>query len=80
MIKYRKHITFEMERYPEKCNECPAFTQKPYSCMNERGMEAGCELGFMCGHDMSDFSGRTRFLDCDIEKSPKVVINKSPNL
>lgn len=79
MIKHKKHIFYEMERYPEKCSECPAFTQKPYSCMNERGMEVGCELGFMCG-DMRDFSGRTRYSGCEIEKSARVSINKSPKL
>lgn len=44
-IKYTKKVTYEMERYPEKCKECPCFSQKPYSCMNEKGMEARCELG-----------------------------------
>lgn len=75
-IKCKKHITYEMERYPEKCSECPAFSQTPYSCMNERGMEAHCELGFMCG-DMRDFYGNIRYPDCKIEKTANVVINKA---
>ena len=43
-IKCRKWVTYKMERYPENCKECPCFSQHPYSCMNERGMEATREI------------------------------------
>lgn len=74
MIKYKKHITYEMERYPEKCKECPAFRQTPYTCHNERGMEAHCELGFMDGKDMRDFNGNERLSNCYIRFDSRVKI------
>lgn len=76
-IKCRKWVTYEMERYPENCKECPCFSQTPYSCMNERGMEADCDLGYMYGQDMRDFSGRTRHSKCRIEQDNRVrIMNK----
>lgn len=74
MVKYKKHITYEIERYPDRCNECPAFKQTPYSCHNERGMEAHCELGYMNGKDMRDFDGRTKFKECWIGIDKRVVL------
>lgn len=74
MIKYKKHITYEMERYPEKCNECPAFRQTSYVCHNERGMEAQCELGFMDGKDMRDFNGNIKYSGCYMGLDTRVKI------
>jgi hypothetical protein len=75
-ITYKKHIAYEMERYPEKCNECPAFSRTPYSCMNERGMVAHCELGYMDGRDMRDFNGNEKYSCCSIKNNKHVIINK----
>lgn len=72
-IRYRKYITYEMERYPVKCNECPAFKRTPYSCYNERGLEARCELGYMSG-DMRDFRGTIKYSKCRIETDDRVKI------
>jgi hypothetical protein len=76
MVKHKKSISYEMERYPNTCDECPAFRLFPYQCHNEYGMEASCELGFMRGKDMRDFNGRTRFKDCWIELSKRVTITE----
>ena len=76
MVKHKKYIKYEMQRYPEKCKECPAFKRTPYSCHNERGVEGGCELGYMNGKDMRDFTGNIRFSNCNIENNEKVIINK----
>jgi hypothetical protein len=73
-IKHRMKISYEMERYPERCNECPCFSMTPYSCMNERGHEGHCKLGYMGGHDMRDFSGRIKFKKCNIENDERVKI------
>lgn len=62
----KKKTLYGVTEIPKNCKECPAFSQTPYSCHNERGMEAHCSLGFMTG-DMRDFSGRTRYEGCRIE-------------
>lgn len=72
-IKFRKYVIYEMERYPEKCSECPAFTQNQYTCHNDRGLEAGCDLGYMDG-DMRDFRGDIRYNGCRIERDNRVRI------
>lgn len=73
-------ITFEVRvegnTYPKTCAECPAFSQVPYRCHNEAGYEARCMLGYMGGHDMRDFSGRTRFPLCRLENDPRVSIRE----
>lgn len=73
-IKYKKHISYEIERYPERCNECPAFKRQPYSCHSERGMEAVCELGYMNGKDTRDFMGSVICPDCNIEHDNRVTV------
>lgn len=79
MIKYKQTIFLELERYPEKCDECPMFYKTPYQCHNERGLEAGCRLGYMDDCDMRDFYGRELFAKCDIQNNPKVSIRKEDN-
>lgn len=76
MIKHRETILLELERYPEECDECPMFYKTPYICHNERGMEAGCRLGYMDDEDMRDFYGRTLFVKCDIKNNPNVSVRK----
>lgn len=79
MIKYRQIILLELEQYPEKCEECPMFYKTPYQCHNERGMEAGCCLGYMDNCDMRDFYGDTLFTKCRIKNNPDVTIRKDNN-
>ena len=76
MIKHREIILLELERYPERCDECPMFYKTPYTCHNERGMEAGYRLGYMGGNDMRDFSGYRLFDKCDIRNNHNVVLMK----
>ena len=76
MIKCKKYITYEIERYPEYCKECPAFEQTPYSCHNERGMEADCELWYMSGADMRDFTGNLKYDKCKIETDERRKVIK----
>lgn len=73
-MKFKKRIVLELERYPEKCSECPMFHTRPYQCHNERGVEGRCELGYMSGCDMRDFNGRWRFENCNLENDPDVYI------
>lgn len=73
-IRHTKKVTYEMERYPEKCKECPCFSQHPYSCMNEKGLEARCELGDMDGKDMRDFYGNIKYHRCGIETDNRVKL------
>ena len=75
-IKYKKNVSYEMEKYPENCKECPCFSTTLYRCMNEIGDEDHCELGYMDGEDMRDFYGRTRFNKCRIEKNTRVTLMK----
>ena len=75
-IKYKKNVSYEMERYPENCKECPCFSTTPYRCMNECGEEGHCELGYMDRKDMRDFCGRIKFKECGIEKDARVVLMK----
>lgn len=76
MIKHRQKILLELERYPEKCRECPMFAMIPYQCHNERGREGVCRLGYMGDHDMRDFYGDTLFAECRIKDNPDVTIGK----
>lgn len=76
MIKCRQLILLELERYPEKCSECPMFTMAPYQCHNERGMEGNCRLGYMSNCDTRDFSGSILFTKCNIKNDPNVFIRK----
>lgn len=75
-IKYRKKVLYEMERYPERCKDCPCFSTTPYRCMNECGDEGHCELGYMDGKDMRDFYGRIKFKNCGIENDTRVTLMK----
>ena len=75
MIKNLCQTNYILERYPTRCGECPAFRQVPYSCHNERGMEAQCLLGYMSGHDTRDWSGRTLFPGCRIQENPDVTVD-----
>lgn len=74
MIKYKKRIVLELERYPETCKECPMFHTRLYECHNERGVEGRCDLGYMDGYDMRDFDGWCLFQPCDIKNNPDVNI------
>ena len=45
--------------------------------MNERDMEADCELGYMDRQDMRDFTGRIKHSKCRIEQDNRVkIMNK----
>ena len=69
-------ITYTMNRYPERCEECPAFYTRSYQCHNERGVEGHCKLGFMSG-DMRDFDGRKLYKNCSIRNSDNVKIDET---
>ena len=75
MIKLNYQTSYVLARYPTRCGECPAFHQVPYSCHNERGMEAQCSLGYMSGQDTRDWSGRTLFPGCRIQENPNVTVD-----
>ena len=74
MIKYKKLIALELEKYPTKCSECPMFHTSRYQCHNESGIEGDCELGYMNGYDMRDFDGWCLFKSCNIKNDPRVKI------
>lgn len=74
MIKYKKLIALELEKYPEKCNDCPMFYTTRYQCHNECGIEGHCELGYMNGYDMRDFYGDGLFELCNIKNDSRVRI------
>ena len=74
MIKYKKKIILELERYPKICKECPMFHLTQYECCNERGNEGHCDFGYMKGHDMREFKGESLFKDCSIQNNPDVTI------
>lgn len=46
-------IAIELKELPKSCGKCPFYSNRPYTCHNERGTEAHCSLGFMHG-DMRD--------------------------
>ena len=74
MIKYKKLIALELEKYPAKCNDCPMFYTTRYQCHNECGIEGYCELGYMDGYDMRDFYGDGLFELCNIKNDSRVRI------
>ena len=74
MIKYKKLIAIELEKYPTKCSECPMFSTSNYQCHNESGVEGYCELGYMDNCDMRDFNGWCLFRSCNIKNDPRVRI------
>lgn len=75
-MKIKNIVSYQIERYPATCVECPAFSEQPYSCHNERGMEADCALGYMAGHDMRDYSGKFLFPGCKIRHDDRVRLMK----
>ena len=42
--------------------------------MNEKGMEARCELGYMDGKDTRDFYGNIKCSSCMIEEDDRVKL------
>ena len=74
MIKYKKLIALELEKYPAKCNDCPMFYTTRYQCHNECGIEGHCELCYMDGYDMRDFYGDVLFELCNIKNDSRVRI------
>lgn len=75
MIKCKKLIALELEKYPTKCNECPMFSLSRYQCHhNEYGLEGSCKLGYMDDYDMRDFYGWSIFKSCNIKNDPRVRI------
>lgn len=74
MIKYKKKVRYELERYPSNCKECPCFKTQKYRNMNEIGTIAGCELGYMDGLDTRDFSGDIKCPFCNIKNDTRVII------
>lgn len=74
MIKYKKTIALELEKYPTMCKECPMFHTSHYQCHNECGIEGNCELGYMDDYDMRDFYGWDVFKLCNIKNDPRVRI------
>ena len=74
MIKYKKLIALELEKYQTKCSECPMFHTIRYQCHNESGIEGDCELGYMNDYDMRDFYGWYLFKSCNIKNDPRVKI------
>ena len=73
MIRCREKISYEIERYPEFCKECPCFYTTQYANMNERGTVAHCKLGYMNRQDTRDFSGTKKFPYCQIESDKRVT-------
>lgn len=73
-IAYRERVFLEIQRYPDRCNECPMFCQVPYQCHNEHGLEGQCRLGYMTGSDMRDFFGHYLFEKCNIRNNPSVTL------
>lgn len=60
---------------PRVCGVCPFYSERPYQCHNERGMEANCSLGFMRGTDTRDHSyENVLFRGCRI-KSIKIELD-----
>ena len=74
MIKCKKLIALELEKYLTKCNGCPMFHTSRYQCHNECSIEGNCELGYMDGYDMRDFYGWSIFKSCNIKNDPRVRI------
>ena len=74
MIKYKKLIALELDKYPTKCSECPMFHTSRYQWHNESGIEGDCELGDMNDYDMRDFYGWYLFKSCNIKNDPRVKI------
>lgn len=55
---------------PKTCGECAYYSQRAYSCHNERGTEAYCGKGYMAGKDMRDQSFMdTKFPGCRLDSS-----------
>lgn len=46
-------VEIELKELPTACSKCPFYSNRPYTCHNERGTEAHCSLGYMHG-DMRD--------------------------
>lgn len=75
-MKVKCKLKWVLERKPEFCGECPAFSLHEYQCHNERGYVASCALGYMAGHDMRDYGGGRLFPGCNIENDSDVTIGE----
>ncbi len=76
MIKFKKSVLYEIERYPNFCEECPAYSEHRYRCHNECGTVSDCELGYMAGRDMRDYNGKRFFIGCGMRHDKRVVIKE----
>lgn len=76
MIKFNKTVSYQIERYPNCCAECPAYLEHPYQCHNERGWEGDCSLGYMTGADMRDYNSRRLYGGCRIRNDERVTLMK----
>ena len=74
-MKYKKTVSYELERYPEKCKECPCFSTQMYKDWYDYDLVAKCDLGYM-DYDMRGFDGDKLFKDCNIRKDSRVTLFK----
>lgn len=51
-------VAVTLKELPKSCDSCPFYSERPYTCHNERGDEAHCALGYFRGTDMRDCSYR----------------------
>lgn len=45
---------------PKTCGECFYYSEVPYTCHNERGIECKCSKGQFAGKDMRDKSYKNK--------------------
>ena len=74
-IKCITHKTYDIERYPTKCKECPFFQRYVYKDMNATMTQRYCELGYMPSQmDGIYYKGNVRYPKCRIEENENVRI------
>ena len=65
-IKDGKVIVKQTFKKPKSCCKCHMFGQGSYSCHNESGYQAYCELGFFDGEDMRDKGCKYTYSYCKL--------------
>lgn len=67
-------LSAKINRYPEKCSECPFFFQYDYQCHSESGYTGECRLKYMKGDDTRDFRGNKLHPQCQLLSNDKVTL------
>ena len=70
-----EYCEYEIDDYPDICEDCPFLLSYTYQCHNETGIAYSCRLGYMHGSDTRDYPvNKKRWDFCKIEHDPRIYL------